>query len=95
MVKSLPITRRDRLAYRKYYSTGEELLKLNMKLITTISNYALSQNNPQIVKECMEVVQHTTQAKKAEDILKFVIMYDFTEQELFNFLIKSITEVYH
>lgn len=93
--KTSPIPSRDRLAYRRYYASGNDLMKLNIELVGMISKYALSQHDPQTTKEVMEVINYITTVTKAEDILKYVIMYEFTEQEVFNFLVKAITTVYN
>lgn len=95
MSKTSPIPSRDRLAYRRYYASGNDLMKLNVELIETISKHAISQSNPQTMKEVMTVINYITTAKKAEDILRYVIMYEFTDQDTFNFLVKSITTVYN
>lgn len=95
MTKTSPIPSRDKLGYRRYYASGNDLMKLNIQLIETISKYAMSQTDPQVSKEVMDVINHITTVTKAEEILKYVIMYEFTDQETFNFLIKSITTVYN
>ena len=96
MIVATPITAKaKKISFRKYYSEGETLAELNVDLIKLITDYILEEDDPQVIKEAVDVIRHITSVFAASDILKFVIMYEDMNSRLFNFLVKSIHTVYN